>query len=113
MRLSNNYTLLDQENFSEVLEQRGKVMIAFRTRWSGSCHLFEPIIKKLAYKYQNSILCYSIEIQNDSLIKQHYGVYSYPTVLFFHHGIEVDRLIGIEPQAVLETKITNLIQYNS
>lgn len=49
--------------------------------------------------------------QNGALAKS-FAVISVPTILFFHNGNEVDRLVGVDPKAIL-AKMNKVLERNS
>jgi thioredoxin 1 len=105
------YTKVTDRNFKkEVLESEQPVMVEFKTNWSGACCIIAPIIAQLALDHGEKIKFAVLDSDCDRATPQKYNISDIPTILFFEHGILVDKITGVVSRQVLEGKIAALFQ---
>ena len=83
------------------------VMVDCWADWCGPCRLLSPIVDELATEVDGlTVLKVDIDAEPD-FARQH-DVMSVPTLLFFHHGRLVQRLVGARPKPALAVEIEAL-----
>lgn len=101
---------LTEETFeSEVLNSDLPVLIDFYADWCGPCKAIGPIVEKLAEKYEGKAKICKLNVDEQRKIALTYKVMSIPTLFIFKGGEIKDRIIGLQPQAVLEQKLDALL----
>ena len=92
---------LKEEEFSEVLKEKGKVLIDCYATWCGPCKMLSPIVDEVA-KMSDACKFYKLDIDEAEDITDEYGIMSVPTLLLFEDGKLKDTSIGLKTKEELE-----------
>lgn len=79
------------EVFSQKLSE-GNVIMEFSAPWCGYCRRLKPMVEKLSGEIPEPV--YVINIDEDEDIAEKYEVDTIPTLIYFHDGQPVDRIVG-------------------
>ena len=90
---------------SEVLNQRGVVIVDFYATWCGPCKMLSPIYEALGNEMVEKANFLKVDIDQSIELAQKFEVSTVPTMLIFKDGKPVDRLIGFMPKENLKNKI--------
>ena len=90
---------------SEVLNQRGVVIVDFYATWCGPCKMLTPVLESIDNEMEN-IKVVKVDIDESRRIAMNYGIQSVPTIKIFKDGREVVTRVGFQPKETLE----NIIQ---
>ncbi len=98
---------VNSSNFeSEVMKSENIVLIDFWAPWCGPCNMQTPILEKLAQSPDITATIVKINTDENPAIAQKFGISSIPTLVLIQGGQEVDRFVGVQPEAVLKQKLT-------
>ena len=90
---------LDNLNFeNEILEHKGTALVDFYADWCGPCKMIAPIIEEIAAEMPD-VTVGKINVDESGDLAARYGVMSIPTLVIFKDGIEVNRIVGLQPKA--------------
>ena len=89
-------TNLNENNFNEEIKS-GKVLVDFNASWCGPCRMLSPIIEEIA-KENTSIKICSVDIDNEEMLAEQFGISSIPCLILFEDGKEIKRNIGFQPK---------------
>ncbi len=97
----------DESNFeAEVLKSEVPVLVDFWAQWCGPCLMLAPTIDELAQDYQGRAKVGKVDVDTAAALASRYGIQNIPTVLVFHQGKQVERIVGAkhkrEYQATLD-----------
>ncbi len=100
---------LTAENFQANVASNQVAVIDFWADWCGPCKMLGPAIDSLADAYAGKALVAKINVDEAPSVAQQFGVMTIPTVIFFKDGKEVDRKVGVQPQAIFASAIDALL----
>jgi thioredoxin 1 len=82
---------------SEVLDSSVPVIVDFWAPWCGPCRMLAPTIEKIAEEFGEKVKVGKMNTDENSDTPGGLRISAIPTVLVFHGGKEVDRLVGVNP----------------
>lgn len=104
-----SYITLTDANFQkEVLESDVPVLVDFWAAWCGPCIAIGPAIEQLAEEFQGRVKVGKVNVDENPIVSQRFGIRSIPTMLFFAGGQLVDQQIGLMPKSQLAKKLQSL-----
>lgn len=100
---SSPITLTDG-NFSSELTTHDLVVVDFWAAWCGPCRTVAPIVEELSKEYQGKVVFGKLNVDENPLISQNFGIQSIPTMLVFYKGKPVDGVLGAVPKSSIEAR---------
>jgi thioredoxin 1 len=89
-------------DFDNVLNGGKPVFVDFWAPWCGPCRIVGPIVEELAPTYDGRAVIAKVNVDDNPLVAQRYGVTSIPTLMMFKEGKLVDRVVGAQPKGALQ-----------
>ena len=99
----------DQTFESEVIKSTLPVLVDLWAPWCGPCRMVEPVVDKLAKKYDGKVKFCRLNVDENPQIAAKYRVMSIPTLMLFKSGQVADTVIGAVPERTLQPKIDALL----
>ena len=96
---------LTDSNFKNEVSKYPILLIDFWAPWCGPCKMISPIIEQLAREYTGKVVFGKVNIDENRMITQSFGIQSIPTMIIFKNGKAVDIVVGAIPKAQLETRL--------
>lgn len=93
------------EEFKEIINNSHKVVVTdFYAEWCMPCLMVSPIIDELS-EQMKEVKFVKMNIDENQELARKLNVSSIPCIIIFKQGKEVDRIVGAQPQEVIEEKI--------
>jgi thioredoxin 1 len=89
----------------EVLQAGLPVLVDFWAPWCGPCRFVAPILEELAGELAGRVVVAKVNTDEHQLAALRYGVQGIPTLILFHDGREIDRVVGALPKAALRERL--------
>jgi len=89
------------ENFNEIVEKNGIVLIDFWAEWCGPCKRFGPVFEAASEKYPDVVFA-KVDTDAQQELAVGLDVQSIPTVMGFRDGYLVFREAGVLNKRQLE-----------
>jgi thioredoxin 1 len=89
-------------DFDNVLNAGKPVFVDFWAPWCGPCRIVGPIIEELAPSYDGKAVIAKLNVDDNPVVAQRFGVTSIPTMMMFKEGKLVDRIVGAAPRNALQ-----------
>jgi thioredoxin 1 len=95
---------LTASELNELLSHRGVVLADFSTTWCSPCRAMEPIVERLAARFDGRADVVKIDVDRAGELASAHGVRGLPTFLFAD-GQVVERIVGTASETALAALI--------
>ena len=95
----------DQTFEKDIAIQEVPVIVDFGAEWCGPCKQLDPILEEIAIENQDKVKIFKMNIDENPMTPQKFGVRGIPTIMLFNKGELIDTKVGSLPKSVLETWI--------
>ena len=101
---------INDSNFDkEVLKSGRLTLVDFWAEWCGPCKMIGPALEEISEEMKEDIRITKLNIDENPLTPQKYGVRGIPTLLLFRNGEVVAEKIGALSKAKLSEWISENI----
>ena len=97
------------EGFEKTIEE-GVTLMDFNAPWCAPCRSQEPILEELAQKFQGKASVAAMNLDENRDIAARLGILSIPTLIIFKNRKEIQRFVGLQPEATLSEALNNLVE---
>lgn len=95
-----------ESNFkTEVLDQDSPVLVDFWAPWCGPCQMLKPILDTVENQIGNKVIFAKVNTDENQDLAGRYRITGIPCLILYKDGREIDRYVGVQPAAVLESNL--------
>ena len=86
-----------EEEFNRLTEEFNDrvIVIDFWAVWCSPCKMYAPIFEKVQSEYSQEVIFAKINVDDNPMIAQRYGVSSIPSTLFMKGGNALRKVVGV------------------
>ena len=99
---------LDTRQFGAAIKT-GVTLVDLNVPWCRPCRVQEPIIKKIAKKFEGKAIIIEINVDDNRETAAGLCIHSIPTLIIYKDGREIQRLFGIQSEQSLTQAIENVL----
>jgi thioredoxin 1 len=97
----------------DVLSSSQPVLIDFWAEWCAPCRMLAPTVEAVAEKYQGSAKVYKLNVDDNPMTAQRYGIKGIPTLIVFKDGKEQERIVGATSAQTISRMLESFITVNA
>ena len=98
----------DQNFENDISSNELPVVVDFGAEWCGPCKVLDPILEEIAEENKDKVKIYKMNIDENPMTPQKYGIRGIPTIMIFKKGELIDTKVGSLPKTDLENWIQSL-----
>ncbi len=99
---ANTVAVSDQTFKTDVLDATGPVLVDFWAEWCGPCKMIRPALEEIAAEFKGKLTVAKVNIDENPITPNKYGVRGIPTLILFKDGIPADTKVGALPKSQLK-----------
>jgi len=92
-------------NFDSIINRYPLILIDCWAAWCAPCLMIAPMVEELAKKYKGKIVFGKLDVNKNMTTAKKFDVMAIPNLLIFKNGKLVDRVIGVQPMPILESRL--------
>jgi len=100
---------VNDDTFPENIRQEGLTLVDFSAVWCPPCKTLKPILAELGEEQGEKLAVIEVDCDESPETASRFGVMSMPTVMLFHNGQPVEKLIGLRPKSAYENLLAKYV----
>ena len=85
------------------------VLVDFWAQWCPPCHMLSPVLDEIAAELSESLVVAKLNVDENPLTAQRYGILAMPTLTVFQNGEITWRVVGARPKRRLLSDLSALL----
>lgn len=103
----------DQTFQESVLQANVPVLVEFGADWCPPCRMMKPTVEALAEKYEGAVHFFEVNVDENPLTMQRYGIKGIPALILFRNGKEEERIVGATSKETISSMIDKRVVLES
>jgi thioredoxin 1 len=99
----------DAEFEAKILKSPVPVIVDFWAAWCAPCRAIAPTLERIAVEYDGRLIVAKVDVDENPVYAQQFGVQGIPTLLLVHQGKIVERIVGALPEARLRESVADFL----
>ncbi len=100
--------ITERDFIEKVLKSEVPVLVDFWSPTCGPCRMLAPVLDELACENGADYRFAKVNVYETPQIGSQYGVDMLPTLLFFHRGRVVERMMGVQDKEKLQETLDDI-----
>jgi thioredoxin 1 len=84
-------------------------LVDFSAEWCGPCKMLHPVLEKVSDEMSEQVDFYAVDVDRAQAQASKLGIRGVPTMIVFHGGSEVDRMVGFRDASSLSGRLRELV----
>jgi len=102
---------INGNEIKEAASVKDKIsLIDFSAAWCAPCKMLDPVLNKISDDLDDRIGFYHIDVDENPMASSQFGIRGVPTMIVFHDGQEIDRMVGFRDRNSLQTQLESLAE---
>jgi thioredoxin 1 len=99
----------DETFEADVLNNDKPVLVDYWAEWCGPCKMVAPVLEAIAEEYGDKLDIVKLNVDDNPVITQKYGILNIPTLGVFKNGEVVKELVGARSKSALLRELADFI----
>ena len=91
---------LTDQNFQNKIKS-GTVLVDFWAAWCMPCKMMIPVLNEVAEEAGEGVTIAKVNVDEQKATAARFGIRSIPTMILFHNGREIKRIVGVKTKSYL------------
>lgn len=97
---SEKIKVFTDQNFQNNIKT-GMVLVDFWASWCMPCKMMVPVLNEVAEEVNGKVTIAKVNVDEQKATAAKFGIRSIPTMVLFHNGKEVKRIVGVKTKDYL------------
>lgn len=97
---------ISADHFEHAIQEKEVTFVDFVTPWCPPCKTLLPILEEMEQEEEHRLSIVKVDCNESPELAAKFGVMGTPTVIVFHKGEPVDKLVGLRPKSVYQAALS-------
>jgi thioredoxin 1 len=100
---------LTDSNFAQAIDRYPLIVVDYWAPWCGPCRMVSPVIEQLASELAGKVVFGKLNVDENPVTSNAFGIQSIPTMAIFKNGKAVDGFVGAASKSQIFSKISTYL----